>query len=163
MFSALKSKAHYAALENGEFDPKLKPYGPEGPHEQHVFIRAGRYSIAVVLCLLCTSIVSTWILLFGNVFQLYHNNAVVLVESSSLSSLLWDCQQPSIRREWRTLSEAERLAYVNAVACLATKPSKLRNNGTFYDDFPWVHKHNSRKSKYKHLPPMFFSLFSSEL
>ena len=50
------------------------------------------------------------------------------------------CIRPSIRREWRTLDRSDKEEYITAVQCLATKPSKLRENGTLYDDFPWVHK-----------------------
>ncbi|PYI34945.1 Di-copper centre-containing protein [Aspergillus indologenus CBS 114.80] len=49
------------------------------------------------------------------------------------------CQYPSVRREWRSLSTGEQQAYITAVKCLMDRPSKLRTNGTLYDDFPWIH------------------------
>ncbi|KAF4637011.1 hypothetical protein G7Y89_g1074 [Cudoniella acicularis] len=49
------------------------------------------------------------------------------------------CSQPSIRREWRSLSRAEKKNYINAVKCLGRTPSRLTPNGTLYDDFPWAH------------------------
>jgi hypothetical protein len=66
------------------------------------------------------------------------------------------CQDPAIRREWRSLSKAEKNNYVDAVQCLANKPSRLRSNGTLYDDFPWVHRKISHISK--ETPGLFISL-----
>lgn len=48
------------------------------------------------------------------------------------------CTSPSVRREWRTLSSAEKKEYISAVRCLARTPGEM-SNGTLYDDFPWVH------------------------
>lgn len=49
------------------------------------------------------------------------------------------CAQPSIRREWRSLSQPEQLQYIAAVQCLRDKPSQLGLNQTLYDGFPWTH------------------------
>ncbi|KAI1464569.1 Di-copper centre-containing protein [Daldinia caldariorum] len=49
------------------------------------------------------------------------------------------CENPAVRKEWRTLSTDERNSYISAVKCLATKPSMLGLNTTLYDDFPYVH------------------------
>ncbi|KAF2161255.1 hypothetical protein M409DRAFT_59258 [Zasmidium cellare ATCC 36951] len=51
------------------------------------------------------------------------------------------CSNPSIRREWRTLSNPEKLAYIDAVKCLHQSPSRLRQNASSLDDFPWTHQH----------------------
>ena len=56
------------------------------------------------------------------------------------------------------LSHPEQLDYVTAVKCLATKPSKLRNNGSLYDDFPWVHKQLSSNSAFIFPSLSFFTL-----
>lgn len=61
------------------------------------------------------------------------------VETSS-GQVAKPCLRPTIRREWRTLARADRNAYIAAVQCLATKPSKLYTNGSLYDDFPRVHQ-----------------------
>ncbi|KAH8880978.1 tyrosinase [Thozetella sp. PMI_491] len=50
----------------------------------------------------------------------------------------------AIRREWSSLSAAERIAYTNAVKCLMSKPSKFTSEEapgakTRYDDFVAVH------------------------
>lgn len=50
-----------------------------------------------------------------------------------------DCRSPSIRREWRELSEEEKGEYINAVQCLRAIPSELEPTRAIYDDFPWVH------------------------
>ncbi|OTB16984.1 hypothetical protein K445DRAFT_21175 [Daldinia sp. EC12] len=49
------------------------------------------------------------------------------------------CEKPVIRKEWRTLSTDERNSYINAVKCLATKPSTLGLTTTQYDDFAYTH------------------------
>ncbi|GKZ63331.1 hypothetical protein AnigIFM56816_008535 [Aspergillus niger] len=50
------------------------------------------------------------------------------------------CQAPSYRQEWRMLSLEERQAYITAVQCLTTKPSRMEHNGTTrYDDFVYSH------------------------
>ena|ERR1700761_4477352 len=49
------------------------------------------------------------------------------------------CKDPVTRREWRSLSMAEKHDYLNAVQCLAHTPSKFNDTLTRYDDFPHVH------------------------
>lgn len=49
------------------------------------------------------------------------------------------CTQPVVRREWRTLSNDEKDAYVSAVLCLSGQPSLLHPIGTSHDDFAWLH------------------------
>jgi hypothetical protein len=70
----------------------------------------------------------------------------VLFEYRSLRSPALDhyrygerCENPSTRREWRTLSAAEKHDYLNAVQCLRDTPSKLHPEYSLYDDFPWIH------------------------
>jgi len=50
------------------------------------------------------------------------------------------CSSPPMRREWRSLSKVESLAYIEAVRCLRNTPSRLNLNHSLYDDFPWVHQ-----------------------
>jgi hypothetical protein len=57
------------------------------------------------------------------------------------------CSSPYFRREWRSLSTKEKASYIDAVNCLAETPSILRENGTLYDDFPWVHNLIAHSSK----------------
>ncbi|KAL9077910.1 MAG: hypothetical protein Q9157_003177 [Trypethelium eluteriae] len=151
MLSVFRTKPGYTSVEDGEYEGELKLGGRAD--SSVITIKAGICSALVLTLLVLSSIVSTWILFFGNMLQWQHTTAPapVIVSTSysapSSSQASWVCQQPSTRREWRTLSEPEKNDYINAVQCLATKPSKLRNNGTLYDDFPWVHK---RASTYTH-------------
>ena len=62
------------------------------------------------------------------------------IDSKSLASIA--CTDPIIRREWRDLSDEERLNYITAVQCLRSSPSRLGLNQTLYDDFPYVHSRN---------------------
>jgi len=58
------------------------------------------------------------------------------------------CQNPSIRREWRSLSMKEKHEYLEAVQCLAHTPSRWTPNMTLYDDFPHVHDTTGAFCKY---------------
>lgn len=51
------------------------------------------------------------------------------------------CQTPSIRREWRTLEDPEKVEYLRAVKCLHDLPSEINSDGRLSDDFPWIHFH----------------------
>ncbi|CAG8948658.1 hypothetical protein HYFRA_00001778 [Hymenoscyphus fraxineus] len=51
------------------------------------------------------------------------------------------CQNPAVRREWRTLTSQEQLHYLDSVSCLRTRGSKLGLEQSLYDDFPYVHSH----------------------
>ncbi|KAG4425556.1 hypothetical protein IFR04_001253 [Cadophora malorum] len=50
-----------------------------------------------------------------------------------------NCTNPTIRKEWRTLSREEQINYVEAVNCLTTNPSRIGLSSPLYDDFPYVH------------------------
>ncbi len=49
------------------------------------------------------------------------------------------CNRPRYRREWRSLSHQEKHRYIQAVQCLKQIPSRLGQNQSLYDDFPYVH------------------------
>lgn len=49
------------------------------------------------------------------------------------------CTTPAVRREWRSMGIEERHDYITAVQCLMSTPSKLRPDGTLYEDFAYVH------------------------
>ena len=49
------------------------------------------------------------------------------------------CSEPITRREWRSLSQHEKLEYIAAVQCLSTLPSSLGLNQTLHHDFPYIH------------------------
>lgn len=50
-----------------------------------------------------------------------------------------NCTQPDVRKEWRSLSDAEKKDYLDAFQCFIDSPSRLGMNGSLYDDFSWVH------------------------
>lgn len=72
----------------------------------------------------------------------------------TIPSSVSQCQQPTIRREWRTLDPTEQHAYLDAVNCLRAHPSRLGLNHTLYDDFPWVH---SQIGEYSHESAAFLA------
>ncbi|KAK6379302.1 hypothetical protein LTS17_006220 [Exophiala oligosperma] len=51
------------------------------------------------------------------------------------------CENPSIRREWRDLSDGEKMQYIGAISCLHETPSRLDPEAKLSDDFPWLHFH----------------------
>ncbi|KAH7323407.1 hypothetical protein B0J17DRAFT_683341 [Rhizoctonia solani] len=53
-----------------------------------------------------------------------------------------ECSKPSVRREWRKLSNKQKTAYHSAVKCIQSKPSVIKSGGrskTRLDDFTYVH------------------------
>lgn len=54
------------------------------------------------------------------------------------------CTEPRVRHEWRSLSTAEKHDYIRAVRCLHSTPSKIRPNGTLYDDYPYAHARHGK-------------------
>jgi hypothetical protein len=141
MFYDFKSKPQYSSVDD-EADGELK-LGSD-----YVPVKAERRSFNIIIGLLLLSVASTWALLFGSLMHWKYSPPTALTfNAPNLDGPSWVCQQPSTRREWRTLNEIEKTDYLTAVKCLATKPSKLQNKGTLYDDFPWVHKHTSTNSK----------------
>jgi len=51
------------------------------------------------------------------------------------------CSSPKLRKSWAKATNAEKQSYINAVLCLATKPSRLKvaTHKTLYDDFGYAH------------------------
>ena len=143
MFSVLKNKLTYSTIEDREYDEELKLDGVPQYRSNIVTIKATRVSLLLIVVLFISSIISTWILFFNFKHIVPQITTSVVPSAPSVS-----CQQPPLRREWRTLTAAEQQNYISAVKCLSTKPSILGHNGTLYDDFPWVHKYTSGNSKY---------------
>lgn len=67
---------------------------------------------------------------------------------AEVSGLKTRCANPSIRREWRTMTDGEQKAYIDAVKCLTKTPSILRNFGSLYDDIPWTHAKQAALSRH---------------
>ncbi|CAE6444124.1 unnamed protein product [Rhizoctonia solani] len=61
---------------------------------------------------------------------------------SAPATTIGKCSKPSVRREWRKLSNKQKLTYHNAVKCIKRKPSIIDSGGrskTRLDDFTYVH------------------------
>lgn len=58
------------------------------------------------------------------------------------------CQHLNFRHEWRSLGKEEKGAYLRAVQCLRTVPSRLGLNQTLYDDFPHFHARTGEDGKF---------------
>ena len=65
------------------------------------------------------------------------------------------CLKPKIRREWRSLSEAEKESYIAAAKCLTEIPSKSGANGSVHDNFSYIH---SKIGKFCKTPPHSLNL-----
>ena len=153
MLSFSKSKAGFHTVGDDDYEEELKLGGVSRSRSSNVAIKIGPCSVLLLTILFLSSIVSTWILIFNARLPSQHDPVAPNGPS-------WVCQRPTTRREWRTLSEPEQLDYVMAVKCLATRPSKLRNNGTLYDDFPWVHKHSSSNGAFILSFPSFLTIMN---
>lgn len=146
MFSFLKPKPSYLYVEECDHEEELKLGGDSQHRSNNMTIKAGFKSMLFVMLLLLSSIVSTWVLFFSVKHDVQRISQQTFTPLSSTGPA-WTCQRPSVRREWRVLSEPEQSECLTAVKCLATKPSKLRNTGSLYDDFAWVHKYLTTSSK----------------
>ena len=62
----------------------------------------------------------------------------------------WDpsCQNPTTRREWRSLNASQQQDYINAIQCLMSKPSQLEPETYRYDDFVYTHTKEGTTSHY---------------
>ena len=136
MISFLKAKSEYTAVRDDTYDEEIKLGANSWPLSDNVTIRISLWSKVLLTIFLLSSIASTFILFFD---ARHPSQYDVTIFASNEPS--WTCSKPVTRREWRELSEPEKSEYLAAVKCLATRPSKLDNNGTLYDDFPWVHKY----------------------
>jgi tyrosinase len=52
------------------------------------------------------------------------------------------CSKPILRKNWNSATASEKYKCINAVQCLATKPSVLGTNATLYDDFTYVNPYD---------------------
>jgi len=99
--------------------------------------------------------------------SLAYNETVPIVSAKARRTFGGSCNLGNlkIRREWRTLSVAERKSYISAVKCLRTKPSLLApgvapGSKSLFDDFVVIHLqqtlfiHLTVSPSYPHLPPL---------
>ncbi|TVY36278.1 Tyrosinase [Lachnellula subtilissima] len=95
-----------------------------------------------VVALCCIAVVGVVVVAAGTI--IYVRPSTVHKSASSSQS----CQNPSVRREWRTLSTDEKLAYLDAVVCLTKTPSVIGRNQTVFEDFPWTHNNKGMSAHY---------------
>lgn len=137
MFSSKRSSGqNYRLISNSENGDELETES-QGQSAYPVSSPIWKRRSSLIL-LLCGSV----IFLLG--FSFARNVAiqkapVPKIWSISQSNPLASCVQPSIRREWRTLSRSDQSQYIAAIQCLRNTPSQLGLNQTLYDDFPWTH------------------------
>jgi len=133
MSSLFHPKISYVPVaEEDHYDEESKA---DGAHPQLVRFyqkKPSRMWVGLLVVCALASVGATWTLAFVT--------STSAKGCSSNAKVAETCVRPPIRREWRTLARADRNAYIAAVQCLATKPSKLYTNGSRYDDFPRVHQ-----------------------
>lgn len=132
MFRSFRSKSNYSTLEDSDYDEEPKVGVRQQASSRYVLIKIGLFWALGLALLLCLSTAAVCALFIEHMIRWNSITSTVTAGSS--------CLQPTIRREWRTLTPADKKDYITAVQCLGTVPSRLRENGTLYDDFPWVHK-----------------------
>ncbi|KAL2163286.1 hypothetical protein VTH06DRAFT_5342 [Thermothelomyces fergusii] len=71
-------------------------------------------------------------------------NGIALLQSATRYGGSCNPSNVKIRREWRTLSKAQRRSYIKAVQCIQQKPSRLpegvaAGSKTIFDDFVYLH------------------------
>ncbi|PQE17834.1 di-copper centre protein [Rutstroemia sp. NJR-2017a WRK4] len=126
-------KRSYIALGNPEDDEAKVGDFSQLQDKKKTTVEISLAGLLVVIVLLVLSIISVWALLIQNIIHWRAASPSSVTFSST-------CSSPPIRREWRTLSSNAKKEYIDAVQCLTTRPSKVRNNGSLYDDFPFVHQ-----------------------
>lgn len=58
------------------------------------------------------------------------------------------CSNPTVRQEWRSLGPEDKAGYINAIHCLAKKPSVVAGlNSTRLDDFTRIHNSLDKQSE----------------
>lgn len=127
-----RSLPWYSSIQDSDDVEELKGMDQQPSSSRQATIQVKLCWVLVLTILFSFFTASGWILFFSHVFWWNH--------STTPTGISHECLQPAIRREWRTLSDLEKDEYITAVQCLQMKPSALRNNGTTYDDFPWVHE-----------------------
>lgn len=66
--------------------------------------------------------------------------AAAMPSTTDVNRRQGSCTSPRLRKSWDDATSSEKKAYIDAVLCLASKPSKLGHAGsTLHDDFAWVH------------------------
>lgn len=131
--------------ESEEYDQEQgeKHHSKAGPLRRRSRSRVTEFGICICFC-----IISLVIGFSGGKIT----GSAVATSSGQEPSNTTTCTKPAIRREWRSLSIAERDEYIDSVFCLRSKPSKLNANQTRYDDFAFIHHQFNDESTTYHSP-----------
>ena len=127
--SQRQSPTRYSLLEGIDYDDEIDI--EKAPPKSHERKRRSSLYYYILILLIGTSCLALGFA--SGALVKNHENHIDPAPSSS------QCTDPSIRREWRSLSRSEKKDYIDAVQCLRTTPSKLGLNQSLYDDFPYVH------------------------
>jgi hypothetical protein len=86
----------------------------------------------------------TFVILATPIFALYtRQNTTTLsqnITTLSINANSNKCTNPVVRREWSSVSQAQRDSYISAVMCLTKKPSIIGLKTSRFDDYTWVHR-----------------------
>ena len=95
-------------------------------------------------------LLSAIFIIFGISYEAFFTrNGTSLLFKTLDSTSLKHCDKPQLRQEWRTLDAEQRKNFVNAVHCISTLPSHFIENGSVYDDYPWVHSLMAESAFYR--------------
>lgn len=124
----------YAPLASSEVDLEApqdaKASDPKEESYRNHLARAIQVFMVGLLLILATSLTVKWTA-----------QRVILSENR--------CDNIAIRKEWRNLNDGEKTAYLRAVQCLRTIPSRLGHNQTLFDDFAYFHTRTGAEGVYE--------------
>ncbi|KAL9040667.1 MAG: hypothetical protein Q9214_004392, partial [Letrouitia sp. 1 TL-2023] len=124
----------YALLASSEVDPEdpqdAKVSDPQEESHRNRLARAIQVFVVGLLLILATNLTIKWTA-----------QRVILSEHR--------CDNIAIRKEWRNLNNEEKTAYLRAVQCLRTIPSRLGHNQTLFDDFAYFHTRTGEEGVYQ--------------
>ena len=130
MWPQSAQQSHYRPISKFESEDEGDVKMP-GEHAISTKYRVLVYVSMIFTCSLCAVIGFTW----GHLY--YYPLSGDEGYHTHLASP--QCTNPSVRREWRSLSHSEKKLYIRAVKCLTMKSTQLREEGAIYDDFPYIH------------------------
>lgn len=127
----------YSPLHKDSIDTNLE--------KQDLFIvsrRKGRVQCFGLVFLLCLVFLLTGLY----VFKFWDFLSVLKVKLDQQSTATEKCTSPVLRPSWNKMSHEKKKRYIDAVLCLAKRPSHIHSNSTVYDDFTYIHIDNGLRS-----------------
>lgn len=135
-YSSLQDDINGSRKNSKDSDSTAREYQdlPFQPKKKSAMRRAGSFVFYCILLLIgALAVFKAWD------FVVTLEDTLEALEMDGGARQPAKCTTPSIRRSWTTLSDGEKLEYINAVNCLATRPSYINSNSTVYDDFSYMH------------------------